>query len=300
MGCLKLTYHQEEDHFLEASPLRISYAFGEVREEKEHEFLGVEQGGHWSDQYASSSYMSAGDFINSALNSQYGGSWSNGQAHYFTSDEEGFFAGVAYNNYHNSWGNTEYGSAAASLVAFGIIRSSGQMPTRDEVQNVLNPSRLNVYASASSAAVGDPWYVWAWRMYAGYLRETPMFGTTPNPFYGAVALYVDGCWSFVGAEGDAGVFFILSGKEIGKVLSFTEIAGGGATDAGLGVELGRIDFMGNPLQFKSADLYGLRDKVWLSVSPVGEFVSVGGAFAWSSTQEGIKVYASSIQLSLGV
>jgi hypothetical protein len=60
--------------------------------------------GHWSDQYSSYG-MSAGAFINSALNSAHGGSWSNGQGYLFTSDEQAFAAGAAYNFRHNSWGN---------------------------------------------------------------------------------------------------------------------------------------------------------------------------------------------------
>src|SRR5688572_22713608 len=45
------------------------------------------RGGSWADSYGSYS-MSGGDFINSALKSEYGGSWSDGQAYYFKSDEE--------------------------------------------------------------------------------------------------------------------------------------------------------------------------------------------------------------------
>ncbi len=41
MGCLKLSYYQTESCLPEASPLRISYVNGEVREEKEYGFLGV-------------------------------------------------------------------------------------------------------------------------------------------------------------------------------------------------------------------------------------------------------------------
>ncbi len=41
MGCLKLSYYEPESYLPEASPLRISYVNGEVREEKEYGFLGV-------------------------------------------------------------------------------------------------------------------------------------------------------------------------------------------------------------------------------------------------------------------
>jgi len=125
----------------------------------------------------------------------------------------------------------------------------------------------------------------------------PFFGlNSPNPFYGAEAIYADAGWSFVGAEGDAGKFFILVGEDKGKFVSFKEIAGGGATDAGLGVELGRIDISGNPYDFNSNYLFGARDKVWLSA---GEGISAGGAFSWSSYNNR-SVYGSSIQIGIGL
>jgi RHS repeat-associated protein len=46
---------------------------------------------------------SIGNFINSAMSSQYGGSWSNGEAHLFTSYQEALKAGSVYNDEHNSW-----------------------------------------------------------------------------------------------------------------------------------------------------------------------------------------------------
>lgn len=91
----------------------------------------------------------------------------------------------------------------------------------------------------------------------------------------------------------------MVGKEKGAFKSFNEIAGGAATDAGIGFEIGRVDITGNPNDFNSSFLYGVRDKAWISLSPSGEVISVGGAFAWS-TANGRSVYATSIQIGLGV
>lgn len=118
----------------------------------------------------------------------------------------------------------------------------------------------------------------------------------PFLLYGAEAVFVDHGWSFVGAEGDKGGFFVLVGKDKGKFVPFKEQAGGGATDAGYGVELGRVDISGNPYDFSQDYLFGLRDKVWVSA---GEGISAGGAFAWSSFN-GISVYAYSIQVGFGL
>jgi hypothetical protein len=60
----------------------------------------------------------------------------------------------------------------------------------------------------------------------------------------AEAIYADAGFSFVGAEGDAGGFFILAGKDRDKFVTFKERAGGGAPDAGVGIESGRIDVSG--------------------------------------------------------
>jgi len=138
------------------------------------------------------------------------------------------------------------------------------------------------------------------KLMANLLRNTPFFGlNSPNPFFGAEAIYADGGWSFVGAEGDAGGFFILAGKDKGKFVSFTEIAGGAASDAGLGFEIGRVDVTGNPDKFTSEYLFGARDKVWGAVSPTGEIISVGGGYSWG-TAFGQSVTAKSLQFGIGV
>ena len=139
-----------------------------------------------------------------------------------------------------------------------------------------------------------------YRSMADLIRNTPFFGiNSPNPFYGAEAMYMDSGGSLVGAEKDGGVFFILAGKEKGTFKTFSELAGGISTEAGVGFEVGRVDISGNPNDFTSDYLYGLRDKVWVSVSPFGEVISVGGAYAWSSIN-GRTVSTSSVQLGIGV
>ena len=65
------------------------------------------------------STMSAGSFINSALNSSYGGSWSNdGSYSFYNSDAEAFGAGVGYLDATNGWGGTEGGSVGAARQSF--------------------------------------------------------------------------------------------------------------------------------------------------------------------------------------
>ena len=66
MGCLKLSYYEIESCLPEASPLRISYVNGEVREEKECRFLGVVNqqtngSGHTMDTYPATDAI---DFAN--------------------------------------------------------------------------------------------------------------------------------------------------------------------------------------------------------------------------------------------
>ncbi len=64
MGCLKLSYYEIESCLPEASPLRISYVNGEVREEKEHRFLGVvnQQTNGGGPTWDKGAFVSADDF----------------------------------------------------------------------------------------------------------------------------------------------------------------------------------------------------------------------------------------------
>jgi hypothetical protein len=243
-----------------------------------------------------SSSMSLVDFLKDALNSRFGGSWSDGQGHMFQSDEEAFFAGVAYINHFNSWGNTQFGSAAASLVAFGIRQQSGQMPTYDEVQNVLNATKSNLLASTSNTESEDSWYVSAWRKYAESLRETVAFGNTVNPFFGAEAIYFDGGLSFIGHEADKGGFFVLIGSELGQFFTYTEKSRyGTGPDTAAGLEIGRIDVTGNPYLFTSQYVYGTRDKLWLGA---GEGPSLGIGYSLG-TYNGVEVTAIALQVGFG-
>lgn len=123
-------------------------------------------GGGGSGGGGGGSSMSAAEFlVNGWYNSKFGGRWSNGRGYFFRSSLEALQAGIAYNDRHNSWDRTAYGSAAASFVAFGIISESGKIPSPDEVQNVLNPLRLNLIACASCSPDPEPWYVGAWNSY---------------------------------------------------------------------------------------------------------------------------------------
>src|SRR5690606_27120592 len=102
----------------------------------------------WIGQYRTSMYMSAGDFINQALNnSQYGGSWSGGQAHFFASDGQAFMAGADYVESHQAWGNTDYGSYAGSVAAFQYIKEYAVIPSRSEVTSILKPTQGTPYLS---------------------------------------------------------------------------------------------------------------------------------------------------------
>jgi RHS repeat-associated protein len=132
---------------------------------------------------------------------------------------------------------------------------------------------------------------------ADYLRNTPSFGIQGNPFYLAEAIFVDGGWNLSGAEGDYGYFFILIGVDKGKFVSFNEIAGGGALDGGVGLEMGRVDYLGNPQLFNSKVLFGAREKIFGSLNQ-GLF-SVGGAYSLSEYQNK-RVLATSIQLGFGL
>jgi hypothetical protein len=95
--------------------------------------------------------LSAGTFINNALDSENGGSWSDGEAVMFESQTQALFAGASYNYYHDSWGNTEFGSFAASVVAFSMISNTGDIPLPSDVAAAMNPNLMNIYAGP-----GDP------------------------------------------------------------------------------------------------------------------------------------------------
>ena len=148
-------------------------------------FYGSLMSGHWSDQFSSSSYMSAGDFINSALNSQYGGAWSDRQAYYFKSDEEAFAAGVAYNFEHNSWGHTYYGSYEATLVGYMAQKVSGELLSPEAVHTAIDIVRSKHmydgrpdFLASTAPGTPDPTYSYAgidglsaWELYGVILAD---------------------------------------------------------------------------------------------------------------------------------
>jgi RHS repeat-associated protein len=134
-----------------------------------------------------------------------------------------------------------------------------------------------------------------YKLAADFLRYSPVLGMAPNPFYMAEAIYIDGGFSIVGAEFDKGVFFMLTGNDKGVFKSFTEIAGGAATDISLGIEIGRIDISGSSNDVSISDLYGIRDKLWVSVSTGNAGLFIGGSLSWSSSR-GQTVTAGSVQI----
>ena len=103
----------------------------------------------------------------------------------------------------------------------------------------------------------------------------------PNPFYGAEAIAFDVGITFVGTEGDAGDFFILAGDEAGAFVSYSEFGGGAGTDLSIGAEIARVDYSGNPSEFKSDMLFGIRSKGWVGVGEV-----IGGSIGYAESMHG--------------
>ncbi len=135
---------------------------------------------------------------------------------------------------------------------------------------------------------------------ASFLRNTKNFSPTQaNPFYMAEAITYDYGWGLVGAEGDAGEYFILAGDHAGQTIPFTEIAGGVAPEGGVGVEIGRVDVEGDLSKFNpEKDLFGPREKYW---GGVGEGISAGGAYSYGYTNEDRrKVETKSLQVGIGL
>jgi RHS repeat-associated protein len=261
----------------------------------------------WNDPLGLLTQKEFDDIMSELWSYEFGGSWSSGGSGTitkFTSYEEGFFGnhgGMAYNDYHNSWGHTEHGNAASSIVAFGIQMVNGEMPSKADVQSVINPGMNNALASTSTDIPGKSLLQIAWESYCTMLYNTAFFGSYTNPFYQAEAFFVDGGSGIVGDENDWGYFFILFGKETGRAVSYAEAAEWGGTDIGLGAEIGKIEVWGDLANFDRSYLFGLRTKAYLSFSPLGELISAGGAVAWSYLdQSNTWVIAYSIQLSFGV
>jgi hypothetical protein len=127
------------------------------------------------------------------------------------------------------------------------------------------------------------------------IRSTPYLSPTqPNPFYGADAIFFDGGGLLVGAELDAGYFFVVSGDDIGKVIPFSELAGGVSPSSGGGIEFGRIDLADKSLPFQAKMLFGMRDKTWIDIGFVGG-AGIGGARA-VSYYRGNKIISRSLNI----
>ena len=134
---------------------------------------------------------------------------------------------------------------------------------------------------------------------AMFLRYLPFFGLAPNPFYGAEAIMIDGGLTIAGSEGDVGFVFILAGPDRGKLRFFTEIAGGIGSDAGVGGELTRIDYIGDIDDFSLRSLNGSREKFYAGAEITGEGLSIGGAFSYGISLSGGTVIGTTIQVGFG-
>lgn len=156
-----------------------------------------------------------------------------------------------------------------------------------------------------SSVVGEitaPRMTWAERQgrrIADDIRNMPTLGIHMNPFFGANAIYADLGISFVGAEGDIGVLFVLTGKDKGGLFLYDEVAAGAGTSGGGGFEFGRVDANGNSEGFEAEDFFGGRFKVWTGINPTG-FLSLGVAYSNSQTKEGKVVHSTAVQIGLGV
>ena len=112
------------------------------------------------------------------------------------------------------------------------------------------------------------------------LRNKPFLdsdGKIANPCYQAEAVYLDRGVSFIGSEGDLGVYIVLVGEDRGRVFPYGEMAIGPGIDLGIEVEAGRVDYSGNPTEFRGWQLYGARNKAYIGDGGVGVGVSVSGS-----------------------
>ena len=114
-----------------------------------------------------------------------------------------------------------------------------------------------------------------YKYYANQIRNSPFevikgTGIGPmkiNPFFMAEAISGDLGFILVGAEGDIGGYFILAGDNAGNIIPYKEIAGGGAPEASISLEMARIDYLGK-LPFQSSFLFGKRYKGWFGLDAV--------------------------------
>jgi hypothetical protein len=122
---------------------------------------------------------------------------------------------------------------------------------------------------------------------------------SPNPFKGAVAIAGDVGFLMSGTVGNIGGYFILVGDHAGRFFPFTEGAAGIGPDGGLSGEIARVDFSGNPKDFKVEYLYGERQKGYGGIG--SGWWSVGGGYAYGDAGKGSKytISATSASISFG-
>jgi hypothetical protein len=128
-----------------------------------------------------------------------------------------------------------------------------------------------------------------------YIRHNPFaFGVfQDNPFLGAEAIFIDIGGGLVGAEYDRGYFFVLAGDDSGKLIPYSEFAGGAATEASVGIEIGRVDLVDKSIPFKTEMLFGERIKGWVGAPFVGGAVS-------HSTHDGVSLISKSINIGISI
>jgi hypothetical protein len=186
---------------------------------------------------------------------------------------------------------------SAAIADFSMGKSFELMKFVATPAAVISPWALpkNIAQKKEVKSKSEPESLDVWAIFADVIRNVPL-SAYGNPFYKAEAIYFDYGWSLVGAEGDKGWFFILVGEDKGKIFSFKEIAGGGGTDAGGGIEIGRIDVLDKHDAFNSSYLFGSREKFWISG---GAGISAGGAVSWS-TYNNQTIIGSSLQIGAGL
>jgi hypothetical protein len=126
------------------------------------------------------------------------------------------------------------------------------------------------------------------------LRYSPFALGSSNPFFMAEAIYIDMGAGFVGAEYDGGYFLVLAGEDAGALIPYTEHGGGGAPEASVGLEVGRIDLADKSIPFRTEMLFGERIKSW------GGAVFVGGAVSYSKPSGGVQLISTSINIGISI
>jgi RHS repeat-associated protein len=249
--------------------------------------------------------------VAAALESKYGGSvnldagvWGR-----FSFCQDAFAVGLTYNKTHNSWNSTEFGSLEGSVVAFAVAMESGLMPTRGEVDAVLNP------LTASSAGPNpDPWYVTAFTNFMDNIwNSNTMRRVVPDQISFDITV---GGGMFRGSFGSYTAHLLTRGSSPGLYVSrtfYSPLTSYGA-GVGYGLNLGIHHYRGpahdispGTLQGKSMMLTGglglsasintgyraadsnLLDPLWIGVS--GGFGDTVGGFRATGNTEIVGFFA---------